>query len=135
MKSKLNILYIMVAVSTISALLLTTVNELSRDVIKRNQERKLKSAVLDVLNISYDDENPEISYNAKVTTKQIGDETLYFSQYQGIEKKAIDGIALILKGPGFWGPISIIVGISPDDFSIKGIEILEQLETDRKSVV
>ncbi len=129
MKNKLTILYIMVAVSTASALLLTAVNELSRDVIMRNQERKLKSAVLDVLDISYDGKNPESSFNTNVIIKKIGDETIYLSKGQTVEDKSIDGIALILKGPGFWGPISMIIGINPGDFSIKGIEILEEQET------
>lgn len=129
MEKKLNILFIMVAVSTISALLLTAVNELSRDVIKRNQERNLKVAVLNVLNISYDDKNPELSFNVNVVSKRLGDNTFYISKDQGVKDNAIDGIAMILEGPGFWAPISILVGISPDDFSIKGIEILEQLET------
>jgi len=128
-KDRLSILIVMIAVSTVSALLLTAVNEASRDVIKRNQERKLKLAVLNALDIPYDYNDPESSFKKMILTKDLRGENLYVSVSKERDVKSAEGVALVLKGSGFWGPISLVVGIAPDDYSIKGVEILEQLET------
>lgn len=128
MKEKVMMAAILVAVSTVSALVLAGINDVSSDVIRRNQERRFKAAVLRALGTPFDGDRPEDAFRERIEVRSFPEGRLYLS-VTGDEDKAVDGIAFKLKGPGFWGPISLVVGVDPDDFSIKGLEILEQEET------
>ena len=121
MKSALRILIFVVAMGTISGGLLFGVNSLTATLIARNEELKLKSAVLDVLEVPYSPENVLELFDKNVRILKKGDSRFYAS---------IDGTtAFEFKGPGLWGTIEGILSINPDLKTIRVLRILHQEET------
>lgn len=121
MKSALRILIFVVAMGTISGGLLFGVNSLTATMIARNEELKLKSAVLDVLEVPYRPENVLELFDENVKILEKGDSLFYTS---------IDGTtAFKFKGPGLWGTIEGILSINPDLKTIRVLRILHQEET------
>ena len=121
MKSALRILIFVVAMGTISGGLLFGVNSLTATLIARNEELKLKSAVLDVLEVPYSPENVLELFDKNVRILKKGDSRFYAS---------IDGTtAFKFKGPGLWGTIEGILSINPDLKTIRVLRILHQEET------
>ena len=128
MREKVLIVVVLFAVSTVSALMLAAVDSASRDVIIKNRERNFKVALLSVLNLGERSREPEVTFKEKIKEHKLPSGKVYLSM-GGEGNKEIEGAAFKLTGSGFWGPISIMVGIRLDDMSISGIEILEQGET------
>lgn len=129
MKEKIMMAAVLVSVSAASALMLAGINAFSYDVIAKNMARKKKTAVLSVLEIPYKKNAIEETYDKKIEERDFPEGKVFLSVSKGPSGKQIEGAAFILKGPGFWGGITAMVGVDPSDFSIKGIEILEQIET------
>jgi len=123
-REKIMMVLVLVAVSVVSALTLAGINDFSYDVIKMNKEHKLKVAVLSALEIPLSGKKPEEVFSGKVKKVNSPEEPIYISK--DIRFK---GAAFKVKGSGFWGPIVLIVGIDPENLTIKGIEILQQEET------
>lgn len=124
MKDKMMMIIVLVLVSMASALMLAGINDFSYATIKLNKERKLKVAVLSVLEIPLAKMKPEEVFSSKVKKVDSPDGPIYLSMDERSK-----GAAFSVKGPGFWGPIIIMVGINPENLTIKGIEILQQEET------
>ena len=124
MKEKIMMVVVLVAVSVVSALILAGINNFSYDLIKMNKERKLKIAVLSALDIPLSDMEPEEVFSSKVKKLDSPVGPIYLSR--DIRHK---GAAFSVKGSGFWGPIIVMVGVDPENMTIKGIEILQQEET------
>lgn len=128
MREKILIVAVLFAVSTVSALMLAAVNAASRDVIIKNRERNFRAAILSVLEIEEAGKKAETLYKDRIRERILPPGKVYFST-EGADKTSIEGAAFKLTGAGFWGPISVMVGVSLPDFKIKGFEILEQGET------
>lgn len=121
MKSALRILIFVIIMGTVSGGLLFGVNSLTATMIARNEELKLKSAVLDVLEVPYRPENVLELFDENVKILEKGDSLFYTS---------IDGTtAFKFKGPGLWGTIEGILSINPDLKIIRVLRILHQEET------
>lgn len=117
----IRILIFVIIMGTVASGLLVAVNAFTTPLIAKNEEIKLKSAILDVLEISYIKEN----------VLEIFDE-----QVQALDKegnkfyKAVDGtIAFQFRGPGLWGPIAGIISLEKDLKTIRQIKITYQEET------
>lgn len=120
MKS-LRIFIFVISMGTVSGGLLVGVNSFTSPRIAKNEELKLKSSVLDVLEIPYEHKNVFTIFNAQIKVLEIDKYKFYSSQ---------DGnIAFEFYGPGLWGPISGIASVNPDLKTIKTIKILHQEET------
>ncbi|MBE9505084.1 MAG: FMN-binding protein [Proteobacteria bacterium] len=129
MKERLMIAAVLLLVSIASALSLAAINNVSFPVIQRNQERQFKVALLKALEIPFDSEMPEKAYNIQIEEKSTEEGTLYLTHEDNQKDLPVTGVAFMLKGAGFWGPLSLIVGLDPADMSIRGLEIFEQEET------
>lgn len=129
MKERLMIVSVLLLVSIASALSLAAINNVSSSVIQRNQERQFKVALLKALEIPFDSEMPEKAYNTEIEERITEKVTLYLTHRDNKKELPVTGVAFMLKGAGFWGPMSLIVGLDPADMSIRGLEILEQEET------
>lgn len=106
---------------TVSSALLVGINSLTAAQIARNEELKLKSSVLDALEIAYQRENILELFDGKV--KVVEKEAGKF--YRGAD----GAVAFEFSGPGLWGPIYGIAGINPGLKTIRTLKILHQEET------
>lgn len=83
--------------------------------IEKNQRLELKRAIFEVL--------PQSVEYRKIKKKG---EVIY----EGLDKgKNLVGYAIMGKGPGYQGEIKLILGVAPDLREIKGIEVIEMVET------
>jgi Na+-transporting NADH:ubiquinone oxidoreductase subunit C len=117
----LRILVFVIVMGTVSAVLLVGVNSFTAPLILKNEELKLKSSVLDVLEIPYTGVDVFNTFKEKVKVSKIDQYTFYNSS---------DGtVAFEFYGPGLWGPIAGMVSINSDLKTLKMIKILHQEET------
>lgn len=115
------ILTFVVIMGTASATLLVAVNSFTKPLILRNVEIKLKSSVLNVLEIPYDKDNIFTVFDERVKLKRIGAHIFYTSG---------DGsVAFEFHGPGLWGSISGIISLEKDFATIRRLSITHQEET------
>lgn len=121
MKSALRVIIFVVVMGTVSSALLVGINSLTAAQISRNEEVKLKSSVLDVLEIAYQKENILELFDAKV--KVLEKDAKKF--YRGPD----NAVAFEFSGPGLWGPIYGIASINSDLKTIRILKILHQEET------
>jgi len=120
-KNALRIIIFVIVMGTVSGALLVGVNAYTSSLISKNEEFKLKSSVLEALDISYNNTNVVKIFNEQVEIVS-KDNNVYY--------KALDGsVAFEFHGPGLWGPISGIIGIEKDLKTIRKIKIVYQEET------
>lgn len=117
----LKIVLFVVIMGTVSSALLVGVNSFTDSLISKNEELKLKSAVLDVLEIPYEKLTALNIFKDKVRVL-VSDKDKFFISGDGTA-------AFEFYGPGLWGPISGVASINPDLKSIKAIKIVHQEET------
>jgi len=89
--------------------------------IEKNVEIKLKSSVLEALEIPYDLENVEQAFSNNVKIQEENGTTFYIA--------ANGDYALPYEGAGLWGPIKGIIAMNPDLQEISGLTIMQQEET------
>lgn len=106
---------------TVSGTLLIGLNGFTAGQIEKNEQLKLKSSVLDVLEIPYVKDNVLELFGANIKILEKDKYKFYRSP---------DGaVAFEFKGPGLWGPIHGIASINSDLKTIRTIKILHQEET------
>lgn len=121
MRNALRVIIFVLVMGTISGGLLLGVNLFTASLIAKNDELKLKSSVLDTLEIPYDKNNVLKIFTAQVKIISKDKYTFY---------NAVDGsIAFEFRGPGLWGPISGIISLEKDYKTIRKIKITYQEET------
>ena len=117
----LKIIIFVIVMGTVSSALLVGVNSFTLPKVTKNEELRLKSAVLDALEIPYDKINIIAIFDSKVKTIKADNKVFYRSS---------DGsVAFEFIGPGLWGPIKGIASVNSDLKTIKIIKILYQEET------
>lgn len=117
----LRILIFVVVMGTVSGALLVGINAFTTPLIVKNEELKIKSSVLDVLQLPYDKSNVLDIFAHQIKVLEI-DKRKFYSSPDG-------SITFEFYGPGLWGPISGIASINADLKTIKTIKILHQEET------
>lgn len=117
----LKVFIFVIVMGTAAGGLLAGVDSFTRSTIERNKDLKLKSAVLDVLEIGYDKENILSVFGDNVKEKKI-DKYVFYTSKEG-------AVAFRFEGPGLWGPIAGIASVNPDLKTIKTIKIIHQEET------
>lgn len=106
---------------TVSSALLVGISKATEKRIAINEELKLKSSILDALEIAYQKENILELFDAKVKISEKEAKKFY---------RASDGaVAFEFSGPGLWGPIYGIASINSDLKTIRILKILHQEET------
>lgn len=117
----LRIIIFVIVLGTVSSGMLEGMRRATAPLIAKNEEIKLKSAVLDVLEADYNKDNILDVFAGQVKEIKNEQETYYLSQDKSL--------AFEFSGSGLWGPISGIASINPDLKTIKIIKILHQEET------
>src|SRR3990172_11226882 len=109
----------LVVVGALSGAVLSGVFSKADPVIKANKEKELREAIFIVL--------PEAK-DFKVMEKTVGAEKLIV--YKGIDASGSPvGVAFKADGGGFQGNVGLMVGLDREYLKLKGMEVLEQLET------
>jgi Na+-transporting NADH:ubiquinone oxidoreductase subunit C len=121
MISALRIIIFVAVMGTVSSGLLVGVNGFTSERIKKNEELKLKSAVLDALEIPYEKETASGLFDAKVRVLEKDAQEFY--------RGPDNAVAFEFQGPGLWGPIKGIVSVNPDLKTLRILKILHQEET------
>lgn len=128
MREKVRMVLVLVVLSAISALLLALIDYVSSDVIEANRKRGMKMAVLSALSVPLEDRTVEEVFASAVRELETDAGLIYLSSAEDA-REGSPGLAFKVSGPGFWGPISMLLAVDMKDFSIRGIEIIEQEET------
>ncbi len=106
---------------TVSGALLMGVNAFTAVLIAKNEELKLKSSVLEALEIPAEPSNVIEKFDAQVKILNKGGYTFY---------QTLEGsIAFQFRGPGLWGPIAAIISLEKDLKTIRKIKVTYQEET------
>ncbi|MBI5888220.1 MAG: RnfABCDGE type electron transport complex subunit G [Deltaproteobacteria bacterium] len=106
-------------VGSVSGVLLAGAYHYADPLIQANRERELKESIFVVL--------PEAK-DYKIIEKTVDKQKLVVYEGLGVDGKPV-GIAFKADGGGFQGNISIMVGLNLDYLRLKGIKVLEQVET------
>ncbi len=129
-KRVLSVVY-MFLITLFFASLVSTVKLLSERKIEFNQAIKLQRIILQVLNIPTEERMAKEDFSRifKNRVKEIDVEgrTLYVGYEE--DGRTIQGYAFPVGGPGFWGPIQGMVGITPDATKVLGIAFIKHSET------
>lgn len=121
MKNALRVIIFVLLMSTFSGILLVGVNVYTSPLVAKNEELKLKSSVLDALEIPYNKSNILEIFAQNVKTAFVDKYSFYH---------APDGaMAFEFSGPGLWGPITGILSLEKDLKSIRKIKVTYQNET------
>lgn len=106
-------------IGVLSGVILAAVFNVANPLILINKQKELEEAIFVVLPAA-------VAYD----TIELGSEKEAFSVYRGTgaDGEAV-GIAFKADGVGFQGNIVLMVGLDMDYFKLKGIKVLEQLET------
>ncbi len=111
--------------------LVTGVRAVNEERIQTNQKVKLQKVILSVLNIPVE---PDASsddllrlFESSVKKKEMNGRTMY-TVYDPSGKTPAR-YAVIVNGPGFWGPIYGMVALDVDGAKITGIEFYRHQET------
>ncbi len=117
MRESLRLVVVLTLVCLIAALALAGVDRITKG--PRLEQKRLAhlKAIKSVL--------PPFDNDPLKDKKEIEGMAFYLGKREG----AITGVAFSSKGEGYSGFITIIMGVSPRDDSITGIEILEHSET------
>ena len=133
MKSNLRTVVFALVMGVVCALALTAVAEFVKPKRQANEDAERYRNVLAIFNIPVgaDAGNKDIIDSFVQNVQVVGDpEKPDYYQYTvttgGIEKTFV---ALPAKGPGLWGPIEGLIGLSPDGTTITAVSFYKQEET------
>lgn len=129
-KQLLSVLY-MFMITLVFASLVSAVKWVNESKIEANRIQKLRRVILKVLDIPMEKGSSvaqqTILFSARVKSIEVGERTLYVGYRE--DERTISGYALPVGGPGFWGPIEGMVGISPYAEKIIGLAFYKHSET------
>ncbi len=129
-KQALSIVY-MFLITLFFASLVSAVKFFNEAKIETNRIVKLRRIILEVLDIpvreAISNENLMRLFTAQIKDIQIGQRTLYIGYEE--DGRTIRGYAVPVGGPGFWGPIQGMVGVTPDAAKVIGLAFYKHNET------
>ncbi len=129
-KQALSIVF-MFLITLFFASLVSALKLLNDGKIETNRIVKLQRIILKVLDIPVQEtisqDNLSDLFTTQVKDIQIDQKTLYI----GYEKdgRTIRGYVVPVGGPGFWGPIEGLVGVTPDAAKVIGLAFTKHNET------
>lgn len=121
MKKALRVLIFVLVMGTVSAGMLVGINLYTAPLIAKNEELKLKSSVLDALEVTYAQEDVIAVFDKNI---RVEDREKY-----KFFKTADGAVAFEFYGPGLWGSISGIISLEKDLRTIRRINVVHQEET------
>jgi len=120
-KEYIRIFVFVIALGSVSALLLAGVEKYTRPLVFKVEELRKKMGIMDVLGVPYDRQGAEEIFSKNVRVENKGGYEFYIGR---------DGsIAFEFSGSGLWGPIRGLVALEGDKKTIKGIKIMHEEET------
>ncbi|UCE43013.1 MAG: FMN-binding protein [Candidatus Aminicenantes bacterium] len=129
-KRALSVIY-MFLITLFFASLVSAVKLMNDKRIERNQIQRIQQIILRVLEIPTQEQTSEQELSQlfadHVKEIDVEERTLYIGYEQ--DGQTIRGYALPVGGPGFWGPIQGMIGISPDATRVLGIAFFKHNET------
>ena len=102
----------------------------NEDKIQAHLEARQQRVILDVLNIPAAGTGPEDivkAFHKRVKPLRVDKDTLYAGY--DVEGLSVTGYAFSVTGPGFWGPLSCMVGIDRNAARIIGVNFYRNTET------
>lgn len=117
----------MLIVTIVYTFVLAYINEITFDVIKEQEELRIKRSVLYVLGqpSTGTDEVVTDLFNEKIEVKEESDRTTYIYTENGTPS----GYAFEFKGNALWGSLTGYIGLSPDLTKVLGIDFVAHSET------
>lgn len=129
-KKALSIFY-MFLITLFFASLVSAVKHFNERKIELNQTVKLQRIILKVLKIPVKEGASDVDlfelFKLRVKEIQVEKKSLYVGYKQ--DGRTIQGYALPVGGPGFWGPIKGMIGVDPEAKKILGIAFYQHNET------
>lgn len=116
MNKTAKMIIVLTVITGLSGAILASWDSVTKPKIEYHKLQALKAAISDVL--------PSYDYYDE---KKIDGKTIYIGKIDGQTNPV--GMAFKIEGSGFQGNLSIMVGVDPSFTSIKGIKVLEQIET------
>ena len=131
MRNKALSIFYMFLVTLFFASLVSAVKYFNERKIELNQTVKLQRIILKVLDIPVNEGASDVDlfelFKQRVKEIQVDEKSLYVGYQQ--DGRTLQGYALPVGGPGFWGPIKGMVGIDNDGKRILGIAFYQHNET------
>lgn len=121
MKEKIKVIIFVILLGMVSGSLILGVDRYTEPRVAKNQELRIKTAVLDVFGLTYNKDGAESVFAENVETKNLSEAVFYQSK--------TGEVAFEFSGSGLWGPISGIIALNSDLMTIKGLKIIHQEET------
>jgi Na+-transporting NADH:ubiquinone oxidoreductase subunit C len=121
MKKIITMLAFVIITGTVLTAAIVMVNFYTQPIIEKNEEIKLKSAVLNAFGIPFGETGLESVFGAKVAEKDAGSLKYYVTEGKDV--------AFTFAGSGLWGPITGVIALRPDLKTILNVTILHQEET------
>lgn len=130
MKSNLQTVVFALVMGVVCALALTAVAEFVKPKRKANEDAERYRNVLAIFNISVEDDagNKDIIDSFVQNVQVVGDPEKP-DYYQYTVETGETFVALPAEGPGLWGPIEGLIGLSPDGTTITAVSFYKQEET------
>ncbi len=126
MKKEIWMVTILVLVATVSAGVLGFINVSTRPIIKRNEARNLREAVLNSVNVQFESDDLKEKFESEFKTEELEGKEFYL-RYD--EEGELTEVSFEISGSGFQGPITGIISLKPDLETIVGLEFLDHQET------
>ncbi|MFQ5480265.1 MAG: RnfABCDGE type electron transport complex subunit G [Thermodesulfobacteriota bacterium] len=119
MNKSIKMVITLTVLGALAGIILAFVFRMADPLIQINKEKELKAAIFTVL--------PEAK-DYRTLTKELKDEIV--TVYVGLDAKGeAIGVSFKADGNGFQGNVGIMVGLGLDYEKLKGIEVLDQVET------
>lgn len=128
MRESIRMVVVLAVIAMVSGGVLTQVYNYTYDIIQANLVRELEESVADVLPGAV---SMEIMAGSAELLADNGaedeDAILVLGGYD--EEGSLVGFAFVTEGPGYGGPIQVLVGVSLETYEILGVKILDHVET------
>ncbi len=121
MKDKISMIIFVLVLGSILTSALVAVDYYTAPRIGKNMEFKIKTRVLEALDIPFTKDNVEKVFSENIKESEVKGAKFFTSK---------DGnIAFEFSGSGLWGPIHGVMALMSDLETIKGITVIHQEET------
>ena len=121
MKASLTMIAFVLILASVLTGALLAVEGLTKPIITRNEELKIKRSVMEALGVPYAEGTLETSFETSIRPVTQDGRTFYLT--------ADGAVAFAIVGSGLWGPIRGVLAVEPDGATVKGITIVHQEET------
>ncbi len=117
--------FFMVLVALFFGLILSAFYHTTKERVATQEELRLKTAILGLFQVEYDEENIHSVYQSHIEEKEHNG--IFY--YQGHDNQKLLGYCFPVSGNGLWGIITALLAIDGDLEELIGLHIIDQNET------